>query len=189
MDSEKMGKYIAKLRKQKNMTQKELADKINVTDKAVSKWERGKGIPDIVNLEELAKVFGITIVELINSGKDNADADKNYADCEEEKRELALYKEEIEKYNMRRRKLHKSITIICVAVGIALITSGIYFLKNPYMQTSEAVRGSIDGPTAVYFVKKQPAVGSVISCITGIVCIAAGVALTVKDTRNTSKIR
>lgn len=41
MDSEKMGKYIAKLRKQKNMTQKELADKINVTDKAVSKWERG----------------------------------------------------------------------------------------------------------------------------------------------------
>lgn len=37
----KMGKYIAKLRKQKNMTQKELADKINVTDKAVSKWERG----------------------------------------------------------------------------------------------------------------------------------------------------
>ena len=88
---------------------------------------------------------------------------------------------------MRRKKLHKSITIICVAVGIALITSGIYFLKNPYMQT--AVRGSIDGPTAVYFVKKQPAVGSVISCITGIVCIAAGVALTVKDTRNTSKIR
>jgi len=57
------------------------------------------------------------------------------------------------------------------------------------MQTSEAVRGSIDGPTAVYFVKKQPAVGSVISCITGIVCIAAGVALTIKDTRNTSKIR
>ena len=102
MDSEKMGKYIAKLRKQKNMTQK-----------------------------ELAKVFGITIVELINSGKDNTDADKNYADCEEEKRELALYKEEIEKYNMRRKKLHKSITIICVAVGIALITSGIYFLKNP----------------------------------------------------------
>lgn len=41
MDSEKMGKYIVKLRKQKNMTQKELADKINVTDKAVSKWERG----------------------------------------------------------------------------------------------------------------------------------------------------
>lgn len=189
MDSEKMGKYIAKLRKQKNMTQKELADKINVTDKAVSKWERGKGIPDIVNLEELAKVFGITIVELINSGKDNADADKNYADCEGEKRELALYKEEIEKYNMRRKKLHKSISIICVAVGIALITAGIYFLKNPYMQMSEAVRGSIDGPTAVYFVKKQPAVGSVISCITGIVCIAAGVALTVKDTRNTSKIR
>ena len=100
MDSEKMRKYIAKLRKQKDMTQKELADKINVTDKAVSKWERGKGIPDIVNLEKLANVFGITIVELINSGKDNADADKNYADCEEEKRELALYKEEIEKYNM-----------------------------------------------------------------------------------------
>ena len=180
---------LAQLRREHDYTQEQLAELIGVSRQTISKWETGKGIPDIVNLEELANVFGITIVELINSGKDNADADKNYADCEEEKRELALYKEEIEKYNMRRKKLHKSITIICVAVGIALITAGIYFLKNPYMQTSEAVRGSIDGPTAVYFVKKQPAVGSVISCITGIVCIAAGVALTVKDTRNTSKIR
>ena len=159
MDSEKMGKYIAKLRKQKNMTQKELADKINVTDKAVSKWERGKGIPDIVNLEELANVFGITIVELINSGKDNADADKNYADCEEEKRELALYKEEIEKYNMRRKKLHKSITIICVAVGIALITSGIYFLHEaghsppPCLQET----GRSEKPRSVQFPEYCPA--------------------------------
>lgn len=47
MNQEKIGKFISKLRKENNMTQQELADKINVTDRAVSHWENGRSIPDL----------------------------------------------------------------------------------------------------------------------------------------------
>lgn len=66
MNTEKIGKFIAKKRKEKNYTQKELADKLSVTDRAVSKWERGMGCPDISLLENLSKILDISIVELLN---------------------------------------------------------------------------------------------------------------------------
>ena len=69
MNQEKIGKFIAYKRKEKNMTQKELAIKIGVTDKAVSKWERGIGCPDISYLDDLAKTLDISIVELLKGGK------------------------------------------------------------------------------------------------------------------------
>ena len=54
MDANKFGCFVADRRKELNMTQKELAAKIHVTDKAVSRWERGLGFPDINTIEELA---------------------------------------------------------------------------------------------------------------------------------------
>ena len=66
MNSEKIGKFISELRKEKNMTQQELADKLNVTDKAVSKWENGRGIPDVFLIRELASFFEIKEEELLN---------------------------------------------------------------------------------------------------------------------------
>ena len=60
------GTTIKKLREQKSMTQAELADKIFVTAKAISKWETGHGLPDISLLEPLGKALGISIIELLN---------------------------------------------------------------------------------------------------------------------------
>lgn len=60
MNAEYTGKKIAELRKEKNLTQKELAARIHVTDKAVSKWERGLNFPDLGKMEELAEVLGTT---------------------------------------------------------------------------------------------------------------------------------
>ena len=57
MDSQKVGIFIKQLRIEKNMTQDELAEKINVTNKAVSRWERGIGFPDISLLEPLSFSF------------------------------------------------------------------------------------------------------------------------------------
>ncbi len=74
MDQEKIGKFIAYKRKEKNMTQKELASKIGVTDKAVSKWERGIGCPDISYLDDLSKALDISIVELLK-GKEIDDVE------------------------------------------------------------------------------------------------------------------
>ena len=70
MDNIKFGKLILKLRKKQNRTQKELAEKLNVTDKAVSKWERGDSFPDITLLEPIAKELGVTVSELITGEKD-----------------------------------------------------------------------------------------------------------------------
>ncbi len=66
MNIEKSGQLIAEMRKSKNMTQRDLAEKLHVTDKAVSKWERGLASPDIQLLPHLSEIFGITIDELIN---------------------------------------------------------------------------------------------------------------------------
>lgn len=59
------GKIIKELREKKKLTQKELAEEINVSDKTVSKWETGKGLPDVSIIEELAKALGTSITELL----------------------------------------------------------------------------------------------------------------------------
>ncbi len=65
MDNTKTGFLIKELRKEKGMTQKELAELLHITDRAVSKWERGLCAPDISLIEPLAEVLGVSIVELI----------------------------------------------------------------------------------------------------------------------------
>lgn len=69
MDAKKFGAFIAGIRKEKNMTQADLAIKLQVTDKAVSRWERGIGFPDINTLEPLADALGISVLELMKSEK------------------------------------------------------------------------------------------------------------------------
>ena len=70
MDAMETGKRIQSLRKQKEWTQKDLAEKLCVSDKAVSKWERGLNYPDMAILEPLAKTLDTTVVELL--GIENA---------------------------------------------------------------------------------------------------------------------
>ena len=66
MNQEKVGKFISQLRKEYNMTQQELADKLQITDKAVSKWENGRCMPDISFLEQLSSIFQVTVKEILN---------------------------------------------------------------------------------------------------------------------------
>lgn len=65
MDASYTGNKIAEYRKRQGLTQKELADKLHVTDKAVSKWERGLNFPDISMIEEIAEVLQISVLELL----------------------------------------------------------------------------------------------------------------------------
>ena len=69
MNQEKIGKFILDLRKQNKMTQKELADKLNVTAQAVSKWENGRGIPDIEILQKISTEFNVNIESILNGEK------------------------------------------------------------------------------------------------------------------------
>ena len=65
------GAVIKELREKNQMTQAELAEKLSVSDKTISKWETGKGYPDVSLLEPLAKVFGVSITELISGNAVN----------------------------------------------------------------------------------------------------------------------
>lgn len=67
MDNQKFGTFIATLRKEKGWTQRDLAEHLNVTDKAVSKWERGLGFPDIKIIEPLADALDVSILEIMRS--------------------------------------------------------------------------------------------------------------------------
>lgn len=65
MDTNKTGQLIAQMRKEVGMTQKQLAEKLNISDRTVSKWERGAGFPDISMLEPLADALGLNVMELL----------------------------------------------------------------------------------------------------------------------------
>ncbi len=71
MDNIKIGKLIYKLRKEKNLTQLQLADQMNISDKAISKWERGLGCPEVSLLPELSKILDVDLEKLL-SGELNA---------------------------------------------------------------------------------------------------------------------
>ncbi len=80
MDQEKIGKFIAACRKEKGMTQNELAEILDVTDKAVSKWENGRCMPDISSLQTLTETLGITINELLSGERITEDKHLERAD-------------------------------------------------------------------------------------------------------------
>ena len=67
MTNKSMGDIICALRKEKEMTQKDLADMLNITDKAVSKWERNIAFPDTATIPKIAEIFGVSVEELMNA--------------------------------------------------------------------------------------------------------------------------
>lgn len=69
MNQQKIGRFIANLRKEKNMTQMDLANKLGITDRAISKWENGRGMPDLSLLIPLCQILNITINELLSGEK------------------------------------------------------------------------------------------------------------------------
>lgn len=69
MNALETGKFISSKRREKGLTQKELAEKLGVTDKAVSKWETGRGMPDVSVLEDLSKELEVSVSEILNGGE------------------------------------------------------------------------------------------------------------------------
>ena len=124
MDLVKVGKLIAKLRKEKHMTQEELAYKFDITGKSVSKWERGINAPDIAILEPLSKELGISINELLSG---EIDVNKN------SKNDKAIL--DILNYYNKRFK-YKSISILIIIVIIFLIAFSLIFTLNNFDKCS-----------------------------------------------------
>ena len=118
MNQEKIGRFIAELRKEKNLTQQELADKLNITDRAISHWENGRSMPDAGVILELCKILNINVNELLSAKKIK---EENYNERAEES--LLEMRREIETQNKRILTLNKIIInlsiIIFVVIGLA----------------------------------------------------------------------
>ena len=99
MDYQKVGLLIATLRKEKGLTQKELSDKLGITDRAVSKWERGLGCPDVSLLDDLSRILDVSILEILKGrrlDKDEIANNRNIIESMNYSKESTRYK--IKKY-------------------------------------------------------------------------------------------
>lgn len=117
MDNKKTGEFISNLRKSRNLTQKDLADQLGITDKAVSKWERGAGYPDISMLRPLATILGTTVNELLEG-----EASTEVTDTDTKKIDTALnYVDQI--ITLKKNKLGRLLaTILSSSLFLAIFT-------------------------------------------------------------------
>ena len=117
---EDIGKKISAIRKEQGMTQRELAEKIHVTDKSVSKWETDTHFPDIAIMEDLARALGISVVELL--GLENVTPEKTIE-------ALALVSLE-EKENLQKDMKFRLWTSIIALIATILFEVYFFFLYN-----------------------------------------------------------
>ena len=121
IDKAKFGAFVAQLRKEKGLMQKELAEKLYVSDKAVSKWERGLSIPDVAILVPLAEILGVTVTELLECRRLPKDEPMDSLQTEEiVKKVIGLSEEEQRKYRPDRLKRGLQL-FLCAAVGLVEI--------------------------------------------------------------------
>jgi len=127
MNYDKIGKFIKELRIQKNLTQKDLASRLNVTDKAISKWERGMGCPDVSLLEELSNILDVSILEILKGRKIN----------NEEFQNDHLNNYVLDTINYSKNELHKKtkniilniFSFIIIFISITILILNIYHIN------------------------------------------------------------
>lgn len=129
MDQIKIGKFIAACRKQKNLTQMQLAEKLNITDKAISKWERGLSMPDSSIMLELCGILGITVNDLLSG---EVITMENY-NKESEKNLLEVIKQ--------KEQADKRLLTLEVFVGylVSIIFTALVFVAS-FVQTANWLR-------------------------------------------------
>lgn len=156
MENIQFGAFVTYLRKERRLTQKELADRLNVTDKAVSKWETGKGFPDVKLLEPLAQALGVSLVELMQGKRQEADS----LTMAEAGAVVSQAMEQSEKASARRylRLFRWCLAVVCILCVVFLTPTlagpliAQYFIRKNLIQGGldvTGIIGSADGPTAI----------------------------------------
>jgi transcriptional regulator with XRE-family HTH domain len=124
MNQIKIGKFIAKCRKNKKLTQSQLAEKLNITDRAISKWETGKGMPDSSIMLKLCSELEITVNELLSGEKIEMD---NYNKIAEEN--LV----ELKKLDETKNRMLLQLEII-IGILSAIAFLGVVLLTNIFVE-------------------------------------------------------
>ncbi len=138
MNQVKIGKFIAQCRKNKNMTQAELAEKLDITDRAISKWETGKGMPDSSIMLELCNELGISVNELLSG--EVIEVNNYDKKAEENLLEMKKQKEDSDK---KMLKLEWVIGYISSITFLVLIFVAVFIQMAPIVRILLIIFGSI----------------------------------------------
>lgn len=125
MDQIMIGKFIAACRKEQGLTQAALAEKLGVSDRAVSKWENGRNMPDVSIIPELCALLKIDLNELFAGERLSMDNYKEIA----QKNLLEMRRQE-EKANKRLLNAEKILGIVAVATSLAMVVSGLLVAES-----------------------------------------------------------
>lgn len=129
MDQIKIGRFIAVMRKEQNLTQVRLAEKLGITDRAVSKWETGRSMPDVSLMPELCEILGINVNELLSGERI---AMKDYDRFAEEN--LISMRKEEEKTNKMLLRMETIIGFMSVITFFLLLFSAIFAVESTIWQ-------------------------------------------------------
>ena len=119
LDKAAFGRFLAQLRREKGMTQKELAATLYVSDKAVSKWERGQSVPDISLLVPLAEQLNVTVAELLQGRRVEEEQRFTREETEELIRKALTFSAEPPERRQARTKKYLPVYVICCVLGVA----------------------------------------------------------------------
>ena len=122
MSDLQIGTFIAHLRKEKGMTQKELAQQLNLSDKAISKWERGESYPEITILPKLSALLEVSADELLAGQRKKLEETDECSKCEAKEQQPSILGRRILSYMV------DSLLAVFLMLGIILIQSA--FLSN-----------------------------------------------------------
>ena len=159
MDQIKIGKFISEKRKEKGITQSELAEKLYITDRAISKWENGICMPDVGTIPELCKILNITINDLFSGEVVNMK--DNEKKLEENLIEMAKQKEEADK---RLLNLEWVIGVLaCIVLFVAMLVPA-YVEMATYLKVIIMVSGFVVFLIAMFYALKIEQVAGYYEC-------------------------
>lgn len=148
MDQSKIGVFLKELRKEKGLTQEQLAEKLNVSGRTVSRWETGRNMPDIGLLIEIADFYDVSIPEIVNG-------ERKSENMNQETRDIAIKMAEYSQNEVKSVK-QKVISYMMSLFGIFIIISALAIFPNDSSWGSiYSIIGSIILVIGVYFITKS----------------------------------
>lgn len=175
MDQKKIGLFLKELRKEKKLTQETLAEKFNISNRTISRWETGSNMPDVSLLIELSEFYGVSIPEII-------DGERKSEKMNQELRDTTIKIAEYSKNEVKIEK-RKVISSLMIAFGVFIIITALAIFPNDSSWGSiYSIIGGIILVAGIYFKAKLIFVkrSSCILCIVGCIVLLFGI-FTVSD--------
>lgn len=116
MDQKQIGSFLKELRKEKNLTQEQLAEKLNVSGRTVSRWETGANMPDISLLVEISEIYEVSIPEIINGERKSENMNEEIKETAEKMADYAKVEKETIIRNIRNESIMGTVALVVLAL-------------------------------------------------------------------------